>query len=221
VYSCETTVGIVFRINLHFDASGAELCGHLVEVANAKVDHPNLTLLAKIFRCFREGREHRRTCLRMPRRLTVAGRGWGDSQVNAIPLCKRLRIVCPKEQAAYAEDSLGGQTRIGSRLPNWRRLCGIRIRILRGLIFQCLRRRGTPTYKRPRTREGKKLQYAASLRREQVCITAVRYDPGAMRVASSDSPYSQITSERMEASVVSETVDATNTSSQRYSPERM
>jgi hypothetical protein len=45
--------------------------------------------------------------------------------------------------------------------------------------------------------------------------------PGAMRVASPDSPYSQITSERMEARVVSETVDATNISSQWYSPARM
>ena len=42
-----------------------------------------------------------------------------------------------------------------------------------------------------------------------------------LRVASPDSPYNQITSERMEARVVSETVDATNISSQRYSPARM
>jgi hypothetical protein len=44
VDTCETTVEIVLRIDLHFDASGAELCGHLVQVSHAKVDHPNLAL---------------------------------------------------------------------------------------------------------------------------------------------------------------------------------
>jgi hypothetical protein len=59
VDSCEAAVGIVLRIALHFDTRGAELRGHLVQVSHAKVDHPNLTWLAKIFRCFREGRERR------------------------------------------------------------------------------------------------------------------------------------------------------------------
>jgi hypothetical protein len=40
VDSCETTVGIVLGIDLHLDASGAELCGHLVQISHAKVDHP-------------------------------------------------------------------------------------------------------------------------------------------------------------------------------------
>jgi hypothetical protein len=40
----KTTVGMVLRIDVYFDASGAELCGHLVQVSRAKVDHPNLAL---------------------------------------------------------------------------------------------------------------------------------------------------------------------------------
>lgn len=110
VDSGEAAIRIVLRIELHFDASGAELCGHPVQAAHAEVDHPHLMRVAEIFGGLGEGREDRGTGFGVPGGLTVAGGDWGDSQVNAIPLGKRFGIVGAKEQAADAEDSLGGQS---------------------------------------------------------------------------------------------------------------
>jgi len=111
----EATVGVRLRVDGDVNARGTKLRGHLVEVADAEVDHPHLARVAEVFAGERKRSEGGGAGFLTPSGLIVAGGDDVDAEVGLIPLGERFWIVRAKEKAADAKDALSGKIGSGGR----------------------------------------------------------------------------------------------------------
>src|SRR5262245_14981544 len=82
----EASVRVDLRVHVDRDASFAKLRDHLIEVADAEIDHPLEPPVAKVRRILLEGCEGGGSCAGPPRRGTGILRDRGDAEIGLVPL---------------------------------------------------------------------------------------------------------------------------------------
>jgi hypothetical protein len=100
----EPAVGIRLGVDLDLDASGLELGGHFLEIADAKVEHPDFAEIAEIGAGLLECSESGRSCFLMPGGFF--GARWNDqnTEVLLIPEAQCFWIFGAKEEASDSGD---------------------------------------------------------------------------------------------------------------------
>ena len=81
----EASVRVDLSVHVNRDASFAKLGGHLVEVADAEVDHPLEPPVAKVRRVLLERCEDSCPCAGPPRQGIVIVRDTGDAKIGLVP----------------------------------------------------------------------------------------------------------------------------------------
>src|SRR5262245_30130994 len=89
-------------LSVHFDRDTffAELGDHLIEVADAEVDHPLEPPVAEVRRILPERCEGSRSCTGPPRRRTGTLRDAADAEIGLVPLGQFLGILGTEEEPA-------------------------------------------------------------------------------------------------------------------------
>jgi hypothetical protein len=68
----QATVGVEPRVEVDRDARRAQLRGHVIEVSDAKVDHPHLLGIPEIIGVLGEGGDPGRPCFLAPGQFVIA-----------------------------------------------------------------------------------------------------------------------------------------------------
>src|SRR5262245_38261138 len=117
----EASVRVDLRVHFDVDASFAKLGNHLIEVADAEVDHPLEPPFAEVRRVLLERCEGSRPSAGPPRRGTGTLRDTANAEMVLIPLGQFPRILGAEEEPA---NSLHPFHVAGSLACRWRRAGG-------------------------------------------------------------------------------------------------
>src|SRR5262245_34067985 len=94
----EASVRVDLRVHFDVDASFAKLGDHLIEVADAEVDHPLEPPVAEVRRVLPERREGSRPSTGPPRRGPSTLRDAADAEIGLIPLGQFFGILGTEEE---------------------------------------------------------------------------------------------------------------------------
>src|SRR5262245_48555650 len=96
----EASVRVDLRVHFDRDPSFAKLSDHLIEVADAEVDHPLEPPVAKVRRILPERCEGRRPGTGVPRRRTSTLRDAADAEIRLVPLGQFPGILGAEQEPA-------------------------------------------------------------------------------------------------------------------------